>query len=90
MEVFCKKQVGEKGSLEYKMVEGKKEHGALGAVSVYGIRVKYAAPDDFAYYSAENLSTKPQMILQIIKYLFDRNVMPEEVYENIEGFLKTQ
>ena len=86
MEVFCKKEV-DGGALEYKMVESKREHGELGSISVYGIRVKYASPDDFSYYSAENLSSKPQTILQIIKYLFDRNVMPENVYENIENFL---
>ena len=89
MEVFCKKKTDEGGELEYKMVETKAEHEGLGRVSVYGLRVKYCAAGDFSYYSAENISSKPQVILQIIKYLFDKSVMPEQVYESMESFLQS-
>ncbi|MBQ6381481.1 MAG: hypothetical protein IJJ41_07815 [Clostridia bacterium] len=89
MEVFCRKKTAGGGDLEYKMVESKTEHAELGRISVYGLRVKYASRDNFSYYSAGNLACKPQVILQIIKYLFDKSVMPENVYENIECFFKS-
>ncbi|MBE6818950.1 MAG: hypothetical protein E7517_07340 [Ruminococcaceae bacterium] len=89
MEIFCRKQAGEAGQLEYKMVESKSQQGELGAISVYGLRIKYCARDDFSYYSVPDLSQKPQVILQIIKYLFDRSVMPEQAGESIEAFLES-
>ena len=89
MEIYCRKNIENAGALEYKMTESHHEHGELGSVSAYGIRVKYTAEDDFLYYSAENLSSKPQTVLQIIKYLFDKNVLPDKVVENIEGFLRS-
>ena len=88
MEVFCRKEIAQGGILEYKMILNKQEHEELGSISVYGMRVKYCAPDDFRYYFAENVSAKPQRVLQIIKYLFDRNVMPEEVYGHMQAFLR--
>ncbi|MBR0413524.1 MAG: hypothetical protein IJI67_00455 [Clostridia bacterium] len=89
MEIFCRKETGETGQLEYKMVESKAQRGELGTVSVYGLRIKYSAPDNFEYYSAPDLSSKPQVILQVIKYLFDRSVMPEQAGESIEAFLQS-
>ncbi|MBR2590980.1 MAG: hypothetical protein IKE65_08660 [Clostridia bacterium] len=89
MEVFCSKQISNGGTLEYKMVESSREHGELGNISVYGLRVKYMSADDFMYYSAENLTSKPQPVLQLIKCLFDENVLPDKVYENIARFLNS-
>ena len=90
MEVFCRKEIGQSGILEYKMTLNKQEHEELGSISVYGMRVKYCAPDDFRYYNAENVSSKPQRVLQIIKHLFDRSVMPEDVYAYMQDFMRLE
>lgn len=89
MEIFCSKRIGNSGVLEYKLVQGRQEHTEWGSMNIYGIRVKYCAPDDFQYYSADNVASKPQTLLQVIKYLFDKSVMPGDVFEHMEVFLKT-
>ena len=89
MEIYCSKNIGDSGVLEYKMTVDRQEHADLGKINLYGIRVKYCSEDDFSYYSADSIASKPQTVLQIIKHLFDKSVMPEKVYENIESFLKS-
>ena len=89
MEIYCSKIIGDNMILEYKMTQKKKDHPELGVVNEYGFRVKYSGPYDFRYYSAESIASKPHTVLQTIKYLFDKNVLPEQVYENVESFLKS-
>ena len=89
MEIYCSKKIGQNGILEYKMTSTKSEHSELGSFNQYGLRVKYCSPVDFDYYSIESVASKPQTVLQIIKYLFDKNVMPDKVYSNVESFLKS-
>lgn len=88
MEVYCKKEaLG--GTLEYKMIERHEETAELGRMKTYGLSVKYYSQDDFDYYCIENVAHKPQIVLQIIKYLFDRNTTPENAYSSIENFLNS-
>lgn len=74
-------------TLEYKMCQSKAENGQLGSVNVYGFKVKYISPQEFSYCYAEDIAGKPQTVLQLIKYLFDNNVKPNEVYSKTEAFL---
>ena len=88
MEIYCAKPLAG-GTLEYKMTSLHSEQEGLGKGNEYGLRVKYTSPQDFEYYSIDSLAVKPQTVLQIIKHLFDKNVMPDKVYNNIESFLKS-
>lgn len=88
MEVYCKKEAYG-GTLEYKMIERFEDRSALGRIKTYGLSVKFYSEGDFDYYCVEDVASKPQVVLQLIKYLFDKNVKPKNAYANIENFIKT-
>lgn len=87
MEIFCTKKTDNDATLEYKMCQSKSDAAAIGTRSAYGFKVKYISPIEFSYYFAEDVAAKPQTVLQLIKYLFDNNIKPHEVYARMEEFL---
>ena len=89
MEIYCSKLIGRNTTLEYKMTVIPVQHSELGRHNRYGLRVKLSSPENFDYYSFDDLAAKPQTVLQIIKRLFDENVLPDKVSDNIESFLKS-
>lgn len=71
------------------MICKKSSNSEFGEFVTYGIRSKYMADDDFRYMNIDDVAPKPQLIMQIIKKLFDESVMPENTFDAVEDFLRS-
>ncbi len=81
METFCKKDIDYGGNiccLEYKMLEKRTQIMDIGEITMYGMRIKLYGFGEFQYACINEICSKPQKILQLIKYMFDKCIVPNE------------